>query len=326
MLNQVAAAERRFAHGFPRAGASGRGSRMNLALLFAWWLGLLLAARPGAAQHQLSLGPINLLPNAPSTYAMRDWGQVARDFDALAFDIHATGQFLPLPRRDDTPESAALSYSFGFPAYVGDARTYGNGEPVVEGIATLGAVLGSTLVGVDKSAGPLNWVSMTREYYIDRRQEFIVMNNPDANSGNSAWYEIFPNILFYSIADRYPNETYLPPMLDSIDAKFYTAVNVLTAGGAAPNFNYTAYDFSDNVPRNNGTWREPDMGLGMAWLQHAAYVRTRDADPGGAAQHLAAVDWALAYYEARSSNPSYEILTPFGAYTAARMNAEHGRN
>ena len=36
-----------------------------------------------------------------------------------------------------------------------------------------------------------------------------------------------------------------------------------------------------------------------------------------------AVDWALRYYETRSSNPHYEILTPFGAYAAARMNAEH---
>ena len=34
----------------------------------------------------------------------------------------------------------------------------------------------------------------------------------------------------------------------------------------------------------------------------------------------------LAYYETRSTNPNYEILTSFGAYAAARMNAEHGRN
>ena len=45
-----------------------------------------------------------------------------------------------------------------------------------------------------------------------------------------------------------------------------------------------------------------------------------------AAAYLEAVDWALEYYENTSSNPDYEILMPFGAYTAARMNAEHGRN
>jgi hypothetical protein len=79
-------------------------------------------------------------------------------------------------------------------------------------------------------------------------------------------------------------------------------------------------------PVYNGVWREPDMGLGMAWLQHAAYWRNKDTNPAQADQHLNAVDWSLAYYDQLSSNPSYEILAPFGAYAAARMNAEHGRN
>jgi hypothetical protein len=153
-----------------------------------------------------------------------------------------------------------------------------------------------------------------------------MMNRTDSASGHSAWYDIFPNILFYAIADRYPNETYLKSIQNQIDSEFFTAVNVMTAGGAAPNFNWSAFDFSDNVPRFNGTWREPNMGLGMAWMQHAAYWRNRATDPTTAALHLQAVDWALAYYEARSTNPHYEVLTGFGAYAAARMNAEHGRN
>jgi hypothetical protein len=68
------------------------------------------------------------------------------------------------------------------------------------------------------------------------------------------------------------------------------------------------------------------MGLGMAWMQYAAYWRNRVSDPGVAALHLQAVDWALAYYETRTTNPHYEVLTGFGAYAAARMNAEQGRN
>jgi hypothetical protein len=291
--------------------------------------GLLLFAAPpppASAQHQLSLAPINLLPNAPSTYSMRDWATVATNFDSLAFDTTATGQFLPIPIRDDTPESSFLSVAYELPSYVGDNRMYGNGETFAEGIPTLGAVLGSTLMGIDKSAGPLNWVSMTREYYIDRNNEFIMMNRTDSASGHSAWYDIFPNILLYAIADRYPNETYLNSIQNRIDSEFYTAVNVMTAGGTAPNFNWSAFDFSDNVPRFNGTWREPNMGLGMAWMQHAAYWRNRNSSPAVAALHLQAVDWALAYYETRTTNPHYEVLTGFGAYAAARMNAEHGRN
>jgi len=288
----------------------------------------LLAATPGVAlaQHQLSLAPINLLPNAPTTYQMRDWRSVAANFDALAFDTTASGQFLPIPVRDDTPASSSLSVFYGLPSYVGDVRTYGNGEPVHEGIPTLGAILGSTLVGINKAAGPVNWVSNMREYYIDRNNEFIVFNNPETVSGQSAWYEILPNILFYSVADRYSGETYLEPILDRIDSRFYGAINRMTVGGTATNFNYTAYDFSDSVPRYNGVWREPDMGLGMAWLQHAAYWRNRESNPTAAATHLQAVDWAFEYYEPRTNNPNYEVLTSFGAYTAARMNAEHDRN
>lgn len=110
---------------------------------------------------QFALPAIDSLPNAPATYQMRDWHQTAIDFDALAFDTTATGQYLPLVRIDNTPESPQLQNAFGLPAYVGETRTFGeNGEPVHEAIASLAAVLGGTFVGVDKSAGPNNWVSM----------------------------------------------------------------------------------------------------------------------------------------------------------------------
>lgn len=278
-------------------------------------------------QYQLPIGLIDTLPNAPATYQMRDWHTVATNFDTLAFDTTATGTYLPLVKIDNTPQSPQLQTSFGLAAYVGETRTFGEtGEPVHEAISSLGAVLGATLVGIDKTAGPHNWVSMTREYYVNRNGQYIVLNNPFAQSGGSAWYDIYPNILFYQIADRYPNESYLPPILNQIDQRFYDAVSVLTANGAAPNFNHTAYNFRTRQPVYNGVWREPDMGLGMAWMQHAAYWRKQDSNPSLAAQHLSAVDWALSYYEQTSANPDYEILAPFGAYAAARMNAEHGRN
>ncbi len=288
-------------------------------------LGCIAASARG--QYQLPIPAIDLLPDAPTTYLLRDWRAVATNFDALAFNAAATGQFLPLVRIDNSPQSPLLQTAFGLPPYVGETRTFGeNGELIHESIASLGAVLGGTLVGVDKTAGPHNWVSMTREYYAGFRGHRLILNTPFSVSGQSAWYDIYPNILFYSIADRYPNETYLPPMMDLIDGEFYDAVDKLTAGGANPNFNYTAYNFAADQPVNNGVWREPDMGLGMAWLQHAAYWRKKDANPALASLHLSAVDWALSYYEQTSANPDYEILAPFGAYAAARMNAEHGRN
>jgi hypothetical protein len=287
---------------------------------------LLLTAN-AFGQSQLTIRAIDLLPNAPSTYQMRDWHTVATNFDTLAFDATATGQYYPLVKIDNSPQSQQLQTSFGLAAYVGETRTFGEtGEPVHEAITSLAAVLGGTLVGIDKTAGAYNWVSMTREYYVNRNSQFVVLNTPFSASGGSAWYDIYPNMLFYSIADRYPDESYFAPILNQIDQRFYDAVGVLTANGSAPNFNYTAYNFRTRQPVYNGVWREPDMGMGMAWMHHAAYWRNQDTNPALAAQYLTAVDWALSYYQQTTSNPDYEIMAPFGAYTAARMNAEHGRN
>ncbi len=279
------------------------------------------------AQNQLPIARVQQIPNRVGSYQMRDWKAVAEGFDSLVFDTNATGQYLPLTRIDPTPEFPLLQESFGIAAYVGETRTWGeNGEPVFESVSSLGAVLGGSLVGIDKSAGPHNYVSMSREFFGLLRGEPLILNGPFGGSGQSGWYETIPSILFYSIADRYPNQTELAPVLDVVDDSFYDAVNVLTAGGTNSNFNHTAYNFRTHQPVFNGVWREPDMGLGMAWLQHAAYFRNKTADPQRAQDHLNAVDWSLQHYDDLQTNPDYEILTPFGAYTAARMNAEHGRN
>ena len=114
---------------------------------------------------QLSISRVDLMPNQVASYQMRDWRDVAQKFDNLVFDVNATGQYLPLTRIDPTPEYPLLQESFGIAAYVGETRTWGeNGELVFESLSTLGAVLGGSLVGIDKSSGPHNWVSMTREF------------------------------------------------------------------------------------------------------------------------------------------------------------------
>jgi len=35
------------------------------------------------------------MPNLPHPYELRDWRQVALDYDQLVFDVHAKGDFLP---------------------------------------------------------------------------------------------------------------------------------------------------------------------------------------------------------------------------------------
>ena len=213
-----------------------------------------LSVSHGHGENQLDIGAIELLPNAPSTYQMRDWHQTATDFDTLAFDTTATGQYLPLVRIDNTPylppnvQDVGETW-FGLAAYVGDMRTFGEtGELVHESLASLGAVLGGTLVGVDKTTGPYNWVALTQEYYVQHNSQYVILNNPYAGTGGSAWYETYPSILFYSIADRYPGEANLQTILNTVDVRFKDAVNVLTAGGTAPNFDHKAFNFVTQQP------------------------------------------------------------------------------
>ena len=121
------------------------------------------------AGREFSLAPIDTLPNAPSTYSMRDWHQTAVNFDSLAFNTTATGQYTPIIRIDNTFQPPQTQTWYGLPSYVGETRTFGEtGEPIHEAVASLAAVWGGTLVGVDKTAGPYNFVAIVASIIVDR--------------------------------------------------------------------------------------------------------------------------------------------------------------
>ena len=60
---------------------------------------------------------------------------------------------------------------------------------------------------------------------------------------------------------------------------------------------------------------------GIAWLEYMAWLRFKDP------RFLTAADWAIRSLEERpvDQSPLYEVLLPYGALAAARMNAELGR-
>src|SRR5258706_8266094 len=52
---------------------------------------------PAKAQvSQIIIQRIELMPNEPSPYSMRDWKQVAIGYDSFVYDIDKLGQYLPL--------------------------------------------------------------------------------------------------------------------------------------------------------------------------------------------------------------------------------------
>jgi hypothetical protein len=276
----------------------------------------LSSGRP-AGSGSLSVPAIDAMPDLPQSLVLRDWLKVAHGFDALAFDFDAQGEHLPLIWwRDDrgTPPRRV----FALPSYVGDTRQL-RGSDHFESIPALGAVLGSTWAGIDKrNQDGRNWVEMLKGHFHRAGEVGLYTNNPDG-FGGSFWYQLLPNLLFFQIYDRYPGDPEMKEQLIEVARHWREACVALGAGPESlPDFNHTGFDFRRGAADEDKGWREPDAAAGVAWLEYMAHVTTGDPT------FLEAARWGMDFLEARTENPFYEILLPYGAYLAARMNAEQG--
>ncbi|RYG20495.1 hypothetical protein EON82_20165, partial [bacterium] len=261
---------------------------------------LALAALPST---QLSIPRIDLLPDRPKPYALRDWAATAREFDRVVFDESAKGEYLPLIWR--VPGAPNLDRpGFGLPSYVGKEEMRAK---TGEGIAAMGALLGSTAAGIDKRA----WVELTPQYLNPR--EGTVLNNAGGKSGSSFWYELLPSVVFTQLASRYPTWTRGRTISKGVADAWGSAMNALNA-----DFDHLSYSFESKKPIDNGQWKEPDAAAAVAYLQLFEGLRSGDA------KYIAATRKALGAMQRRADNPTYEILTAYGALAAAYLNAERG--
>ena len=253
---------------------------------------------------------IESFPRLPSPLVIRDWKQTALDFHQLAFDPGVTGQYLPLLY--EYPVVTAAGYSgpaFGLPSYVGRPRESG------EGITALGAVLGGTLAGLDMaSLNGKDRVQQCEVFYSLVNGHGLVLNNLNSQGSGSAWYDIFPSTLFYQIGARYPGRPSFQSKMRAIADSWLAALPALSN-----NWEHTGFNFQTMAPVDMA-WTEPDMAIGIAWLEYMAYRQFLDP------KYLTAADTCMAQMDARSTNPFYETLGFFGPPLASRMNAEAGRN
>lgn len=264
---------------------------------------------------QRNIPCVDMMPNLPRPFRMRDWRAVARGLDRLAFDFSARGQYLPLIWLDNSHLNSDAP-AFGLPSYVGSKQTGADHES----ITTMGAVLGATLVGIDKSRQDHDYVAMCEAYFNRRNGQRLVLNRLETTTGGSFWYEIFPHIVFYALADLYPSHARLGEIVESTADRWADACFAMRGPDGTPDFDHTAFDFAAMRPADNGRWREPDAAAGIAWLEYAAW--RRDHNP----RHLQAADLCMEFLQRRRSNPYYENLLPWGTLTAARMKAELGRD
>ena len=272
----------------------------------------LLYAQPG----QITIQRVELMPNEPSPYFMRDWKRVAQGYDSLAYDITKTGEYLPLVFLDPSGINYPQRGSFGLHTYVGTFSP-GNGE----GINVLPSLVGASLVGIDKqNQFGQNWILMSQDYFNHVNGENLYLNNIGGHSGGDWWYDMMPNIYFYELYDLYGSVGDAENQFHLIADRMEEAVRSM-GGKATPwtkaNMDYRAYEFLTNTPNPNGV-HEPEAAGAYAWLLYHAYQKT------GELKYLQAAEWSMEFLNGLGSNPAYELQLPFGAYIGARMNAEIG--
>jgi hypothetical protein len=274
----------------------------------------------GLAQvKQIAINRVNAMADLPRPLHIIDWKQMALDFDRTVYDFKATGKYWPMVWMDSTGKTPTL----GMYTAVGDVRQGPANHKGMfhEALANMGSVMGATLVGLNKqNQQGLNYVGMLKNYFNSANGWDIMMNNtaPEVallggGYGRDWWYDVYPNVLFYAIYNQYPAEPEFEKMAKTIAEKFFKADSILNG-----NYNYSFFDYSKMQPVTNNICAQPDAAAGHAYVLYAAYKKFGDP------RYLKGAISAMKALESQKINPTYELLMPFGAYLAARMNAEQG--
>ena len=276
----------------------------------------------GTAQvQQQNIARVDQMPNLPQPLEIIDYKKLAVNFDKTVYDFNAKGKFWPMVWIDSTKKNFSQNV-VGLYTAVADVRQGTNNKGMFhEALATMGATLGASLVGIDKSKQQ-NYVGMLKNYFNKETGWNIMMNNtcPEVallggGYGRDWWYDVYPNLLFYAVYDQYPNEPGFDEIAKSIADKFYNADLILNG-----NYDYSYFDYGKMKPMKNNICAQPDAAAGHAWVLYAAYKKFGDP------KYLEGAISALTALQSQPINPTYELLMPFGAYLAARINAEEGKN
>ena len=222
--------------------------------------GFITGAAPGnESEQQINIGRVMSMPSEPSPYLMRDWKQVARDFDDYVFSFTRTAdsndswwQTYPIIWWDQTRINFPWD-TFGMPSYIGDWRMTGDVQNRHEAIVCIPAVIGATLCGIDKSnqwcegSGTYeNWVIMQEQYFNIANGENLALNSTATGTGHSFWYEIHPSLLYCQLMALYPDTGNMENEMRTIADLWYQA-SVAMGGGEPPcyipDFTHTAFDF-----------------------------------------------------------------------------------
>ena len=273
---------------------------------------------------QTAIPRIEMMPDFPSPYKMLDWKQKARDFDQFAFDFNSSfpcGKVIWL----DNNQRNFPQTTFGIYTAIHDARQgpeTNNGE-FHESLNSLAAILGASLLGIDKSnQDGYNYVKMIQNYFNIENGWNIMMNNtcPEValsggGYGRDWWYDVLPNCLYYAISYLYPAVDGAEKIQQTIAEQFYKADSIMNG-----NYDYSFFDYSQMEGKINRIPFQQDAAGGHGYVLYSAYKKFKDP------RYLKGAKSAIQALDNQKESRFYEILLPLGIYTAARLNAEEGTN
>jgi hypothetical protein len=298
--------------------------KFNLTILaFVATFGLITCrSQLGDPVTSTSLPRVEQMPNMPEPYFIIDWGKKAMTFDSLVYNFNNTGSYGPLIWLDSSRRNID-QVTYGLFTVVGDVRqgpNRNNGE-FHEALTSLNAILSAGLMGIDKTnQHGYNFVKMDQNYFNSDTKWNIVMNNTTpgvahlgGGYGRDWWYDVYPNLLFYGVSALFPNVENTAVIQRSIAEKFFKADSVLKG-----NYDYSYFDYAQMKGMRNNIPLQQDVAGGHAYVLLSAFQKFGDQ------RYLAGAKSATKALLSQKESRFYEILLPFGAYTAARLNAEYG--
>ena len=276
----------------------------------------------GVPVSQVSVLRIDQMPDLPQPLKIIDWRKKALQFDSLVFDFDSKSSIGPLIWLDNSRHNID-QVTFGLYTVIGDVRQgpkHNNGE-FHEALTSLNSLISAGLSGIDKTnQHGFNFVKMSQNYFNSDNKWNIIMNNTNpevamlgGGYGRDWWYDVFPNILFYGVAALYPDVDNTEYIQHTIAEKFYKADSVLNG-----NYDYSYFDYAQMKGMHNQIPMQQDAAGGHSWTLLSAYYKFGDE------RYLQGAKNATLALVNQKESRFYEVLLPFGAYTAARLNAEYG--
>jgi len=300
--------------------------RGNLIIIVITLLAALNCCSPQTFEPvaQTSLLRIDQMPELPQPLKIIDWKKKALQFDSLVYNFKNQASYGPLIWIDSSRRNFD-QYTYGLYTVIGDVRQgpkKNNGE-FHEALTSLSSLLSAGLLKIDKtSQNGFNYVKMAQNYFNSDNHWNIVMNNTNPSVamagggyGRDWWYDVYPNVLYYGVAALFPDVKNTEFIQRKVAEQFYKADSVLNG-----NYDYSYFDYGQmKGMRNNIPWQQDAAG-GHAWVLYSAYKKFGDK------RYMQGAESATRALVNQKESRFYEILMAFGAYTAARLNAEQGTN